>query len=83
MVADTTLNFASAEQKIKLDLIIISKNPKIRIASLAKTFECKLFVFDASNPDWKIEKWKQECQSLQLKYYCVPETGAFICNIDI
>ena len=83
LVADTQLNFAPAEQKIQLDLIIISNNPKIRISSLAETFTCKLFVFDASNPAWKIEKWKQECRSLNLSWYSVAENGAFIYNIGI
>ena len=83
LVADTSLNFVRAIKKIQLDLIIISKNPKIRIASLAETFNCKLFVFDASNPAWKIEKWKQECKSLNLSWYSVPEAGAFIYNIGI
>jgi competence protein ComEC len=83
LLADRPLNFSVTGQKIGLDLIIISKNPKINIASLANTFNCKLFVFDASNPSWKIEKWKQECQSLQLNYYSIPETGAFIYNIGI
>ena len=66
-----------------IDGRIISKNPKIRIASLAQTFTCKLFVFDASNPAWKIEKWKEECKSLNLSWYSVSETGAFIYNIGI
>ncbi|MFM6925981.1 MAG: ComEC/Rec2 family competence protein [Ferruginibacter sp.] len=83
LIADTLLNFAAADQKMQLDLIIISKNPKIQIASLAASFNCKLFVFDASNPAWKIEKWKQECRALNLNYYSVPDTGAFIYNIGI
>lgn len=83
LLADKQLNFAPAEQKIQLDLIIISKNPTIRIASLAETFNCKLVVFDASNPAWKIEKWKQECKTLNLSWYSVAETGAFIYNIGI
>ena len=83
LVADAALNFLPAGQKIQLDLIVISKNPKISIASLAEAFNCKFFVFDASNPAWKIEKWKQECKSLNLNWYSVPENGAFIYNIGI
>jgi len=83
MVADKPVNFEPMDQKIYLDIIIISKNPKLRIASLAETFNCKLFVFDASNPAWKIEKWKEECRALNLKCYSVAETGAFIYNIGI
>lgn len=83
LIADTQLNIAPTDQKMELDLVIISKNPKIQIASLAANFNCKLFVFDASNPAWKIEKWKQECRDLNLNYYSVPDTGAFIYNIGI
>jgi competence protein ComEC len=81
MLADRPVNFTTGGQKIELDLIIISKNPKIQIASLLKTFNCKQIVFDASNPAWKIETWKQECESLNLTYYSIPDKGAFICNI--
>ena len=83
LVADKPVNFEAMDQKIQLDLVIISKNPKIRITSLAKTFNCKLFVFDASNPAWKIEKWKEECKSLNLSWYSVAESGAFIYNVVI
>ena len=83
MIADASVNFAPADEKIQLDLIIISKNPKIRIAQLLNSFNCKVFVFDASNPAWKIEKWKQECKSLNLSWHSIPETGAFIYNVGI
>jgi competence protein ComEC len=83
LVADKQFNFLPTDQTIQLDLIIISKNPKISIDKLTEIFNCKLFVFDASNPAWKIEKWKQECKSLHLDYYSIPENGAFIYNIGI
>ena len=81
MLADKPLNFAAADHKVELDLIIISKNPKIRIATLMKTFNCKQFVFDASNTAWRINAWKKECEFLNLTYYSTPDQGAFIYNI--
>jgi competence protein ComEC len=81
LLADEPVNFASEGQKMELDLIIISKNPKIDITRLVSLFNCKQIVFDASNPAWKIEKWKQECESLNLTYYSIPDKGAFIYNI--
>jgi competence protein ComEC len=83
LIADRTIIFDSIAPKIDLDLLIISKNPRLDITSLAKTFNCKQIVFDASNPSWKIEKWKKECKTLNLKFYSIPETGAFIYNIGI
>ena len=83
LIADRAVIFDSVAQKIDLDLLIISKNPRLDITSLAKTFNCKQIVFDASNPPWKIEKWKKECTSLNLPFYSIPDTGAFIYNIGI
>jgi competence protein ComEC len=83
LIADRTIIFDSIARKIDLDLLIISKNPKLDIAHLVKTFNCKQIVFDASNPPWKIEKWKKECKTLNVKFYSIPDTGAFIYNIGI
>lgn len=77
------VNTDSIVHKTDVDVIIISKNPKLNIASLAKIFNCKLFVFDASNPVWKIEKWIQECRAFNLNCYSVPAQGAFVYNIGI
>jgi len=83
LIADKAMVFDAVAQKIDLDLLIISKNPKLNIAQLAKIFNCRQIIFDASNPPWKIEKWKKECRSLNLEFYSIPETGAFIYNIGI
>jgi competence protein ComEC len=83
LIADKAMIFDTGTKKIDLDLLIISKNPKVDIAELAKTFNCIQIVFDASNLPWKIEKWKNECKLLNLKYHSIPETGAFTYNIGI
>ena len=83
LIADRTVIFDSGAKKINLDLLIISKNPNLDMASLSKTFNCRQIIFDASNPPWKIEKWKKECTSLNLPFYSIPDSGAFIYNIGI
>lgn len=65
------------EERIKIDVIIITHNPKVYIPQLAKVFDCKQVVFDASNPMWKINQWKKACDSLHLRHYSIPEQGAF------
>jgi competence protein ComEC len=64
-------------QKITVDAIIISKNPRLNMAQLAASFDCKQYIFDASNPLWKINKWKKDCDSLHLRHHSIPEKGAF------
>ena len=83
MIVDRQMDFADVQQKIDIDLLVISKNPKLTIARLVKAFNCKQFIFDASNTTWKIEKWKQECKVLQVNFYSIAAEGAFVYNIDI
>ncbi|UAY51879.1 ComEC/Rec2 family competence protein [Ferruginibacter albus] len=78
LLIDTTLSFIPPLQKIKLDVIVISKNPKIQIPQLASVFSCDQYVADASNSLWKIEKWKKECEDLHLRFFSVPQQGAFV-----
>ncbi len=75
--------FEMPEHKIEVDLVIISKNPKLHIAQLVKVFNCRKFIFDASNPQWKIEKWQAECKALKLEFHSIPRDGAFIYNVGI
>ncbi len=82
-IIDKPLLMEPPSQKMNIDLIIISKNPNVSIAQLVKVFNCKLFVFDASNPVWKIEKWQKECNELQVKVYSIPAEGAFVYNVGI
>ena len=81
VLIDTLLNLLPNANPIAVDLVIISKNPKLYINQLVKVFNCKQVVFDASNSIWKIEKWKQECDKLHLQHYSIPDKGAFIVDL--
>ena len=67
----------SVNKKIKANAIIISHNPGLYLSQIARIFDCDQYVFDASNPLWKIRKWKKGCDSLHLRHYSTPEQGAF------
>ena len=81
LLIDTSFVVEPAQQKINVDYIIISKNPKLYIPQLAAVFNCSQFIFDGSNSLWKIAKWKKDCEQLHLRYYSVPEQGAFIVDL--
>jgi competence protein ComEC len=83
MIIDKALTFEDQPWKINVDVIIFSKNPQLSIDQLTPHFNCREFVFDASNSYRRIEKWQKECDSLHLRCYAVPEKGAFIFNIGI
>jgi competence protein ComEC len=81
LVIDKPLFFEPLPQKINVDIIIISKSPKLYIPQLAAVFNCKQYVVDASNSLWKIDKWKKDCEELHLQLHSVPEKGAFIVDL--
>ena len=80
LLVDKPFKFTGPD-KIALDLIVISRNPRLYIQDLANTFDCKQFVFDASNSSWKISQWKKDCDSLHLRHHSTAEQGAFIMDI--
>ncbi|HEV8080638.1 MAG TPA: ComEC/Rec2 family competence protein [Chitinophagaceae bacterium] len=81
LLIDNSIVFQPAEQKINVDYIIISKNPKLYIPQLLQVFNCHLYIFDSSNPSWKIAKWKKDCEELHLRCYSVPDQGAFVIDL--
>jgi competence protein ComEC len=81
LMIDSLLAYKIPPQKIKVDYIILSKNPPLHIASIASIFDCKKYIFDASNSLWKIGQWKKECEELHLHFHSVSEQGAFITDL--
>ena len=67
---------------INMDYILLRNSPKIVIDELAHVFDFKQLIFDNSNKKWQVEKWKEQCQELGVKYYDIAEEGAFVLNID-
>lgn len=73
--------YDSLAVRVKADVVIVSKNPRLFINDLLKTVDCKLLIFDSSNPQWKINLWKKDCERLHLNYFCTSEQGAFVMNL--
>lgn len=78
LLLDEALPFSEASPKQKIDLLILSKNPKIYINRLVRSFTLGQVVIDGSVPPWKAALWKQDCDSLQIPVYDVSEKGAFV-----
>jgi len=81
LLIDKRILLKPSSRKTDLDIIIISKNPSLRIAQLAGVFNCSQYIFDASNSLWKIDKWQKECEELHLRSYSVQEKGAFVLEV--
>jgi len=81
LLIDRPLRNCAQMPKIKVDALIITQNPDILVAQLAQQFDSDQYIFDASNPLWKINKWKKECENLHLRHYSIPEQGAFMMEL--
>jgi competence protein ComEC len=82
LLADTAVSFAMQQQKPVIDLLVLSKNPKLYMKDFAQTVDIKRVVFDGSVPAWKTRYWKKDCDSLHIPWHDVSTDGAFVMNID-
>jgi competence protein ComEC len=77
LVISRPLDFAPVSPKIPVDIIILSDNPRIYLSRIAAIFDCQQYIFDSSNPLWKIRYWKKDADSLHLRHHTISEQGAF------
>jgi hypothetical protein len=61
----------------KIDLLLITGNPKISLTKAIATFRPAQIVADATNSRYKIRQWKREADSLGVQFHAVIENGAF------
>jgi competence protein ComEC len=82
VVVDRPISFKTVPEKPVIDLVILSKNPKLYINNLNKAFVVKQVLIDGSVPIWKAKLWKRDCDSLHLPCYNVSENGAFVMKVQ-
>jgi len=81
LLIDNSFRCQPIQNKIPIDVIIISKSPAMSMNQLQTDFNFKQLVFDSSTPLWKIDRWKKDCDSLHLRFHSVPEQGAFVMDL--
>ncbi|HWR32029.1 MAG TPA: ComEC/Rec2 family competence protein [Chitinophagaceae bacterium] len=82
LLLDSSISFQPTDNKPVIDLLVISKNPKLYITKLTAAMSIKQVVFDGSVPSWKSVYWKKDCDSLHIPYYDVTTKGAFVMRVD-
>jgi competence protein ComEC len=69
------------EEKLKVDYLIISSNPYLKISEMLNLYEFDLLIFDSSNSFYSVRRWKDECRENNIDFYSVSESGAFVVDI--
>lgn len=82
LLIDQSIRFLPTDTKPVVDLLVISKNPKLYISQISKTLDIKQVVFDGSVPAWKTRYWKKDCDSLQIPWHDVTTQGAFVMKLN-
>lgn len=77
LVIDQPVTLPVPVRKIRVDLIILGGDPDIDLGQLASRFTCAEYIFDSSNPLWKIRYWKKAADSLHLRHHTISEQGAY------
>jgi competence protein ComEC len=68
-------------KKIKVDFLIISGNPKLKIREVLENYDTGMIIIDSSNPNYKVAGWIKECNALKLPCYSVPDAGALVVEL--
>lgn len=68
-------------EPFKCDYVIVSNNPKLYLNKFSEKVEASKYIFDSSNPLWKIKYWEQDCIDLNLNCYFVTKNEAYVRNL--
>jgi competence protein ComEC len=63
---------------LHVNTVLLHQNARLKIADLQQHFRFDSVIFDGSNARWRVEKWKNECRSLNISYYDTSEKGAWV-----
>jgi competence protein ComEC len=82
LLIDKNYEFGRLDPKIPIDILVVSKNPRLYFSSLSRAFNLRQVVFDSSVPPWKLKYWTKDCDSLSIPYHDVNTKGAFVINLN-
>ncbi|MDQ3190991.1 MAG: competence protein ComEC family protein [Bacteroidota bacterium] len=82
-ISENTFLKGSTESKVKLDYIILSNNPKIKITEILNNFEVKTIIIDSSNSEYKAQQFTEQCTELNIDHHTVFKKGAFIADLTL
>jgi competence protein ComEC len=80
VIVDSVLPRVIPQKKFRTDYLLLSHNPQVDIRQLEQMFEVGCYIFDASSRLRNIQQWKSDCYMLTLRFFSVPDQGAYVVN---
>ncbi|MBN8836677.1 MAG: ComEC/Rec2 family competence protein [Sphingobacteriia bacterium] len=81
LLIDDSFPTSKPTTKIQAAAVILKQNTSVSLAALSSFIACPLFIADASNMPWKINRWKKEAEKLHLRLHSVTDQGAFVMEL--
>lgn len=76
-IIDNNFNTFPTNKKLKIDLLILTKNTQLSIEEVSKLFDFNELIIDGSNSNYNSERLNQEAKLLSLKTWDITKNGAF------
>ena len=77
LILKTAIEFKEKnENKLDLDYLIVSNNAQMSMQEINHLFRVKKIIFDSSNSEYQLRKWKKECVAMNQEYTSVTDSGA-------
>ena len=68
----------NAPISVPFDAVLIRNNPRLKIEELYQKVQFKQIIFDASNSRYHVDKWKNVCTTMNIPFYDIAESGAWM-----
>ena len=82
LLLNRSLSLLPAATRVRIDVLILSHQPRVSMKQLACSLEIGLVVFDASVPASRMNYWKKDCDALGIPWHDVSRQGAFVMNLN-
>jgi competence protein ComEC len=76
-VVDTSLKVFTPKERLKVNILVLSQNPKVKLEQIRSMYDYEILVIDLTNKFYRIENWKKERLKGE-RIYVVGESGAFV-----
>jgi competence protein ComEC len=81
LVINNSKQLPQPASRIKVDLVLVSNSPAIRMKEITRMVDCKKIVLDTSNSTWNVKNREKECELLGVPHHAVSTKGAFVMSL--
>jgi competence protein ComEC len=78
VVLDSMLPPGAPEQQLRVNYLLLNGNLYTNMVQVQKWYRADTVIFGGACPPYRIRRWKGECRSSGIPFFCIPEEGALI-----